>query len=144
MALSALQKFALGRVDLEVADRTGVTPGDHDVDFVVRVQGKVKVGKPYPGTAVASIPWQKLFILALSKGNKATIDATAADMLKQLEGDGLNEAEYEAAKTRVEAALKPLLKTTEKEFNGKVTGSVVAQPVDLQGVKVDQIACPAA
>lgn len=45
------------------AARKGVAPGQHPVDFTVRVHGSMKVGEDYERAATTSIPWLEVTTL---------------------------------------------------------------------------------
>lgn len=94
------------------------TPGEYRVDTLVRIVGTVKVGEDYEQTVTASIPWQRLFEVALSKLNGVTIESIVRDALDSKESPEIKEA--------VQNAVSKLKAGAIRECKGKVTTNIVA------------------
>jgi hypothetical protein len=116
--LTAIEQVALTKFKADKGARGDALPGSYEGTLDLRVKYAVNVGEDYVGTHAASVPWQRMCAVLLSKVN----DATIASVLREaLEGD-VDESEI---KTEAQLAINLILGTTEKEFKGKVTGSAV-------------------
>ena len=89
--------------------RSGLEPGEYEVDTTVRITGKLKVGKDYEKRATASILNQEFLMLVLHYGG-FTRDAAVA-LLGKVASDYLNDwdgsdEDKEAAKKRRKAEVE--------------------------------------
>lgn len=109
-------QLALAKAFDEPANRPA--PGEYHVDTLVRIIGSVRIGEDYQQAVTASIPWQRLFEVALSKLNNATLESIVREAV-----DGSESPEI---KKTVQNAVSKLKAGTIRECKGKVTTNVVA------------------
>lgn len=80
--LTDIQKVVLAKVmdSGEVrAARKGVSAGQYDVDFTVRVNGSVKVREDYERAATTSVPWMEVTAM-MREGFRVTVEGMIAKM----------------------------------------------------------------
>jgi len=80
--LTDIQKVVLAKVmdsgEVRTA-RKGVSAGQYDVDFTVRVNGSVKVREDYERAATTSVPWTEVTAM-MREGFRVTVEGMIAKM----------------------------------------------------------------
>jgi hypothetical protein len=109
-----------------------LTPGDHAVDFVVRVSGTVRRGEDYRQQIVLKAdPWTML-AAALSHLNGVTVGSLVREAL------GADPELVKSIKAGALAAMAELHEPTETACNGKVTVKVEADPLPAGAVALKE------
>jgi len=133
MKLEASEIVALSKVvaakDARAASAE-LAPGEHEVDFVVRVTGSLKRGEDYDQRIVLKAdPWTVL-VAALSHLNGVTVDSLVREALNA------DPALVKSIKKMANEAMEKLNKPTTTHCNGKVGANVAAEPVAVGGAVV--------
>lgn len=126
MQLSPLESLALSKFKPEDGSRESVAPGKYAGSFLVRVQFGVNVGEDKEVEPTASVPWQALAVLALSKLNDETADSVIKAALDGEATEDMTKAQEKRVKPRVEAMVASLPKI---KRSGSVRATVVAEKV---------------
>lgn len=116
------------------AASSDLTPGEYEVDMVVRIQGKITKGEDYTQQIVEKAePWL-LIAAALSKLNGVTIESLVAEATQAPE-DLIKDL-----KARAATAIAKIKAPTETRCNGKVTcklavaGAMAASPTLTEAI----------
>jgi hypothetical protein len=111
------------------AASAALTPGSHEVDFTVRIQGTFNRAEDHPTTLVQKAkPWS-LLALAMSKLNGVTVEALVTEFFDQDPG------KTKDIEDRAKAAIKKIKGSTAGMANGSVTS--VKLEVTQMGVDLD-------
>ena len=97
--------------------------GSHKVDIVVRIQGTLTKGEDYETTVYQSVPFDRLFAIALSKLNGVTAEMIVREALA-------NEIETEEVKASVKEAVRELVDATVKTASGKTTAKLNTELIE--------------
>lgn len=109
--LLALAKFN----DDKVRDAIGI--GEYPIDTLVRVRGKMTVAPDHEAKVATAIPWQRLFALALSKLNNATVESLVAEALR---ANGQLEGATQEISERARVAVERIVGTSKRTVRGAV------------------------
>lgn len=118
--LTDIQKVAITKVG---SKSPKIEEGVYDVDFLVRIKGTVRKGKDYPTTVYQSVPFDKLFAIALSKLNGVTVESIVREALS-------DEDNTEKIKEEVNESVRKLVNASEKIVNGKTTANLNIEIVE--------------
>lgn len=127
-SVSPIVAMALARVPMPIDIATGKEkarpePGAYSAESVrLLLSYRLKIGHPYKATVAASIPWQRIAILALGKLNLASAEAIVNEALAEVP---LPDEPVERIRSQVDRLKAP----AERECAGRVTGHVVVAEV---------------
>jgi len=107
-----------------------LTAGKHEVDVTIRIQGTITKGEDYSGTVYQSVPFDRMFAVAMSKLNSTTIEAIMREALSDNAADLL-----ERIKPQAQAAIQTLTQQTEKIQNGKTTAKLKVTKIETLTLK---------
>jgi hypothetical protein len=128
--LSPLQELAASKAKCSSAARNAVNPGEHGVDFLLRVSGTVKVGEDHEQRIVAKAdPWT-LLAAALSHLNGVTVDSLTREAL---------EADPELVKSikaQAKDSIEACKEATMTPCKGKVTTKLSYEVVSYDSERV--------
>ena len=116
--LSNVQTVAIAK---SVKDATakvasaGVAVGEYDLDFTVRVKGKVTKGADYDQEIVAKVDFALLAAVLLGKVNGVTMDSVIADYLNA------DPAQIDDLKLKAAEAIQKVKAATVTRCQGKIT-----------------------
>jgi hypothetical protein len=96
-------------------------PGTYRGKATLSIAFDYKVGEPFKQHVTASVPWQTLFSLALSKLNGVTVETLVEEAVAIMDRE--ETPEQAAIAARAKAAVAKLVAKTEREVSGKITGS---------------------
>lgn len=125
--LAPHELLSLKKVKFPKVPRDEVEPGEYEVDFLVRVQGSIRVGEDYEARQPQKAnPW-KLLRVALSKLNSATVDTIVQEALS-----GKYDDDDSWVKDQAKEAIARLTEDTVVKKRGPVTGSVHVEGVGME------------
>lgn len=128
--LSPLQELAASKAKCSKDAREAVTPGEHTVDFTLRVSGTVKVGEDYEQRIVAKAdPWT-LLAAALSHLNGVTVDSLTQEAL-DADPELVNSIKEQATES-----IQAVKDETWTSAKGKVTTKLAFEVVDTTSERV--------
>lgn len=123
--IPSIVALALAKVDIDKAVRETIAPDQYKGEATLRIAYDLKVGRPFEQVVAASVPWQRIACLALSKLNAACIDAVIREAAASTAADEV----FEDIAARAKAVVAETLEATRRPVAGKVTGSVVVEEV---------------
>ena len=122
--------LALSKIDIDKAIRKTIAPAKGLIGrAAVVVEYDLNVAAPFEKTIPASVPWQRIAALALSKLNGVTIEAVVEEALS-MEEDTASVIENGIA-ARAKNVVQALVEATRSTVNGPVTGSVSVVSVEV-------------
>lgn len=132
MELTDAQLAALAKV----APKNDLLPGEHFVDFMVRITGTIKKGEDYEQViAQSAAPW-KLLAAALNMLNQVSIDKIVREA-EEIAGE-----DEKALKTKVSEALEKIKGPTTKWCHGKTTAKLTFVGVPRPAFEPDPVSAP--
>lgn len=105
-----------------------VKPGRYTVDTLIRLRGEVTVGPDTEKRVSASIPWQQMCAVLLSKLNGVTVESVLAEALAAQKGDG---SLLENINERARTAVDKLVESTRQTVNGSVKARVEIEEIEI-------------
>lgn len=118
--VSPIVQLALTKLDIDKAVRATILPSEYHGEAIVKIAFDLKVGQPGQQRVAASVPWQRIAALALSKLNGVSIESVIREAVSM---DTTTAIEEEIAE-RVKTVVDTLLDATIRPVAGKVTGDV--------------------
>jgi len=125
--LSAVDVLAIAKAvaSKEVkAVRDKVIPGKYTGSVTVKIAYGLNVGEDYDSMVAASVPWQKICGVLLSKLNAVTIESVIREVLQ----NGADTAELDR---EARDAVQRLMEPAKKRCKGRVTCTATVEPVAL-------------
>ncbi len=122
MSITPLHEAALASLKIAPKSRSKVEPGKHEVDFTVHVIGKVTVLEDHEARITASVPWQKMVAVLLSKLNGVTVESIVREAL---EGD----IEDSEVKAEAADAMSEIIEPTARVRKGAVKTDLSVEEV---------------
>ncbi len=117
--LAVHELLALSKFDKSKKVRADVSPGEYDIDVVVRIVGSIRVGEDYDAEVTASIPWQRVAAVLFDKLSDVTIESVLSEALGDVDDSGIKHA--------ASAAMRALKGSTLQRKNGPVTTTLVVE-----------------
>jgi hypothetical protein len=133
--LTKLQTVALSKVvkDAEYKKASaGLAAGEKKGEFVARVKYDLTKGEDFQQRIANKIDWTGLTAFALTKLNGVTIDALLTEFLQNNQT-----VDMEAIKAKAQETIDVIKGTTWGTSNGKITGDVEVEIIDLPEIHVN-------
>lgn len=136
--MKAIEEFALTKVKVSKGVRNEISPGKHEVDFLVRVSGTLTVGEDYETKPTVSLPVKE--ILALFAARAGFTRERTIELLREVTTEALESGKAGASGEVKEAisGVSEYLEMIQKELieklpkakrAGRVTAKVTAEMV---------------
>lgn len=120
-----IEAIALGAIKAGAKQRDQVSPGEYELDFIVRVQGELAISEDVEAIVSTAIPWQRVAAVALDKLNGVTLESVLREALE-------GEVDEDAIGSRAAEAMETLKGTTRRTRKGAVRAKLVAEVVELE------------
>lgn len=99
--------------------------GEHEIDMTVRVQGTLTKGADYDSATYQAIPFDKLFMIAMSKLNNITVDSIVKEALES------EELDTSEVKNKVKEVIAALTEKVVKTQSGKTTARLSVSKIEV-------------
>lgn len=123
--LNPIQKLAVASVvsdKLFKVTKQLVTPGVHRTDMLVRIAGKVTLGKEYDQSIALTFPWQRMALMLATRVPRHVLDAVLRDLRTQ--------HALEDLKAHVYSLWAEIQADTQQKCAGKVTSELSVEIAD--------------
>jgi hypothetical protein len=117
--------LALSKFDAGAKIRDKVEPGEYEIDSLVRVAGRMKVGNDHTAKQPNKIPALKMVAVLLSMVNGVTVEHVAKLALN-------SELDTKPIAERAQAVVDALVNATEQPRKGRVD----VKEIELQAVRL--------
>ena len=118
--INPIVALALSKVDIDKAIRATIAPSAYTGEATVKIAYDLKVGADFEQVVAASIPWQRLACLALSKLNGDCIDAVIREAAASTSASEVEDA----IAARAKKVVGEVQAAATRKVSGKVTGNV--------------------